>query len=128
MKRLRTLLASIRLPAISVLVALLVGAMPRKDGMERSDLLSANGGIFKPQGQAISRNAKKDVKVLVVGNPANTNALIATITTTATTAKSNIVDFCPHLVPKNRHRCSEKSCGYFGEAIKCENVSLLGQQ
>jgi malate dehydrogenase len=58
-------------------VALLVGAMPRKDGMERSDLLSANGGIFKPQGKAISDNAKKDIKVLVVGNPANTNALIA---------------------------------------------------
>ncbi|MFM2115081.1 MAG: hypothetical protein RI908_822 [Actinomycetota bacterium] len=58
-------------------VALLVGAMPRKDGMERSDLLNANGGIFKPQGQAIGANAKKDVKVLVVGNPSNTNALIA---------------------------------------------------
>ena len=58
-------------------VALLVGAMPRKDGMERSDLLSANGGIFKPQGEALSRSAKRDVKVLVVGNPANTNALIA---------------------------------------------------
>jgi malate dehydrogenase len=58
-------------------VALLVGAMPRKDGMERSDLLSANGGIFKPQGEALSAAAKKDVKVLVVGNPANTNALIA---------------------------------------------------
>jgi malate dehydrogenase len=58
-------------------IALLVGAMPRKDGMERSDLLNANGGIFKPQGQAIGANAKKDVKVLVVGNPANTNALIA---------------------------------------------------
>jgi malate dehydrogenase len=58
-------------------VALLVGAMPRKQGMERSDLLSANGGIFKPQGEALSRSAKKDVKVLVVGNPANTNALIA---------------------------------------------------
>jgi len=58
-------------------VALLVGAMPRKAGMERSDLLSANGGIFKPQGEALSRSAKKDVKVLVVGNPANTNALIA---------------------------------------------------
>ncbi len=58
-------------------VALLVGAMPRKAGMERSDLLSANGGIFKPQGEAIARNAKKNVKVLVVGNPANTNALIA---------------------------------------------------
>jgi malate dehydrogenase len=58
-------------------VALLVGSMPRKDGMERSDLLSANGGIFKPQGEALSRSAKRDVKVLVVGNPANTNALIA---------------------------------------------------
>jgi len=57
--------------------ALLVGAMPRKEGMERSDLLSANGGIFKPQGEALSRSAKRDVKVLVVGNPANTNALIA---------------------------------------------------
>src|SRR6187399_81306 len=58
-------------------VALLVGAMPRKAGMERADLLSANGGIFQPQGQALSRSAKKDVKILVVGNPANTNALIA---------------------------------------------------
>ena len=58
-------------------IALLVGAMPRKQGMERSDLLSANGGIFKPQGEALSRSAKKDVKILVVGNPANTNALIA---------------------------------------------------
>jgi malate dehydrogenase len=58
-------------------IALLVGAMPRKAGMERADLLEANGGIFKPQGEALSRSAKKDVKVLVVGNPANTNALIA---------------------------------------------------
>ena len=57
--------------------ALLVGAMPRKAGMERSDLLSANGGIFKPQGKAISDNARSSIKVLVVGNPANTNALIA---------------------------------------------------
>src|SRR5688500_18476964 len=57
--------------------ALLVGAMPRKEGMERSALLSANGGIFKPQGEALSRSAKRDVKVLVVGNPANTNCLIA---------------------------------------------------
>ena len=57
--------------------ALLVGAMPRKDGMERKDLLSANGGIFGPQGKAINDHAKRDVKVLVVGNPANTNALIA---------------------------------------------------
>jgi malate dehydrogenase len=58
-------------------VALLVGAMPRKEGMERADLLGANGGIFKPQGEALSRSAQRDVKVLVVGNPANTNALIA---------------------------------------------------
>ena len=58
-------------------VALLVGAMPRKAGMERADLLSANGGIFKPQGQALGRSAAKDVKILVVGNPANTNATIA---------------------------------------------------
>src|SRR3954463_3011494 len=57
--------------------ALLVGAMPRKAGMERSDLLLATGGIFKPQGKALSDSAKKNVKVLVVGNPANTNALIA---------------------------------------------------
>ncbi|GGJ84102.1 malate dehydrogenase [Deinococcus aquiradiocola] len=57
--------------------ALLVGAMPRKAGMERGDLLSANGGIFKPQGEALSEVASPDVKVLVVGNPANTNALIA---------------------------------------------------
>ena len=57
-------------------VALLVGAMPRKAGMERGDLLSANGGIFKPQGRAINAGAADDIKVLVVGNPANTNALI----------------------------------------------------
>jgi malate dehydrogenase len=58
-------------------VALLVGARPRGPGMERSDLLEANGGIFKPQGQAINSHAASNVKVLVVGNPANTNALIA---------------------------------------------------
>lgn len=57
--------------------ALLVGAMPRKAGMERSDLLSANGAIFTGQGRALNAAAKRDVKVLVVGNPANTNALIA---------------------------------------------------
>ncbi len=56
--------------------ALLVGAMPRKAGMERADLLQANGGIFGPQGKAINANAKKSIKALVVGNPANTNALI----------------------------------------------------
>jgi malate dehydrogenase len=58
-------------------VALLVGARPRSAGMERGDLLSANGGIFKPQGEALNAGAADDVRVLVVGNPANTNALIA---------------------------------------------------
>ncbi len=58
-------------------VALLVGARPRGPGMERSDLLEANGGIFKPQGEAIAAGAADDVRVLVVGNPANTNCLIA---------------------------------------------------
>ncbi|KAF4532693.1 hypothetical protein B566_EDAN002929 [Ephemera danica] len=56
--------------------AFLVGAMPRKEGMERKDLLAANVTIFKAQGQALDRVAKKSVKVLVVGNPANTNALV----------------------------------------------------
>jgi len=58
-------------------IALLVGAMPRKQGMERADLLSANGAIFTVQGKAIASSAMEDVNVLVVGNPANTNALIA---------------------------------------------------
>ncbi|MBL4804867.1 MAG: malate dehydrogenase [Alphaproteobacteria bacterium] len=66
--------------------ALLVGSMPRKDGMERKDLLSANGGIFGPQGKALNDHASRDVKVLVVGNPANTNALIA---------KENAPDLAP---------------------------------
>ncbi len=57
-------------------IALLVGARPRGPGMERSDLLEANGGIFKPQGAALNAHAASDVRVLVVGNPANTNALI----------------------------------------------------
>src|SRR5213595_2090833 len=58
-------------------IALLVGARPRTKGMERADLLEANGGIFKPQGEAIAAGAASDVRVLVVGNPANTNCLIA---------------------------------------------------
>jgi malate dehydrogenase len=57
--------------------ALLVGSVPRRAGMERSDLLSINGGIFAPQGKAINDNAAKDVRILVVGNPCNTNCLIA---------------------------------------------------
>jgi malate dehydrogenase len=58
-------------------VALLIGARPRTKGMERADLLEANGAIFKPQGEALNAGAADDVKILVVGNPANTNALIA---------------------------------------------------
>src|SRR5918993_131848 len=58
-------------------IALLVGARPRTKGMERADLLEANGAIFKPQGEAIAAGAADDIKVLVVGNPANTNALSA---------------------------------------------------
>jgi len=57
--------------------ALLVGSVPRKQGMERGDLLSINGGIFGPQGRAISARAAADVRILVVGNPCNTNCLIA---------------------------------------------------
>jgi malate dehydrogenase len=58
-------------------IALLIGARPRSKGMERADLLEANGAIFKPQGQALNAHAADDVRILVVGNPANTNALIA---------------------------------------------------
>jgi malate dehydrogenase len=58
-------------------LALLVGSIPRKAGMERKDLLGMNGGIFKPQGEAIAANADADVRILVVGNPCNTNCLIA---------------------------------------------------
>jgi len=58
-------------------VALLIGARPRTKGMERSDLLEANGGIFRPQGRALNEHAAADIRVLVVGNPANTNCLIA---------------------------------------------------
>ena len=60
-----------------VSIALRIGARPRTKGMERSDLLEANGGIFKPQGKALNDHAASDIKVLVVGNPANTNCLIA---------------------------------------------------
>jgi malate dehydrogenase len=58
-------------------IALLIGARPRSKGMERADLIEANGAIFKPQGEALNEHAADDVRILVVGNPANTNALIA---------------------------------------------------
>jgi len=68
--------------------AIFVGAMPRKEGMERADLLKANAGIFKTQGAALDQYAKKTVKVLVVGNPANTNCLI-TLTSAPSIPKEN---------------------------------------
>jgi malate dehydrogenase len=61
-------------------LAMLVGAMPRKEGMDRADLLAANGKIFTGQGAALNKVAADDVKILVTGNPANTNALIARAT------------------------------------------------
>ena len=61
-------------------IGMLVGSRPRSKGMERKDLLEANGAIFTAQGKAINDNAADDIKVLVVGNPANTNSLIATST------------------------------------------------
>ena len=69
-------------------LAMLVGAMPRKEGMDRSDLLSANGKIFTAQGAALNKVAASDVKVLVTGNPANTNALIAMDNRTSPTSAS----------------------------------------
>ncbi|MES2204381.1 MAG: malate dehydrogenase [Pseudomonadota bacterium] len=72
-----TMTSDIRTAMNGANFVLLVGAMPRKDGMERSDLLKINGGIFGPQGKAINDVAAKDVKVFVVGNPCNTNCLIA---------------------------------------------------
>ena len=69
-------------------IALLVGAMPRCPGMERKDLLRANVKIFKTQGEALEKFAKKSVKVLVVGNPANTNAYIC-------------MKYAPSISPKN---------------------------
>lgn len=73
--------------------ALLVGARPRGPGMERKDLLEANGKIFGPQGEAIAKHAAKDCKVLVVGNPANTNALIAQANALKTATGANARNF-----------------------------------
>lgn len=72
-----TISSDIRTAMNGANVVLLVGAVPRKQGMERSDLLKINGGIFGPQGEAINAVAASDVKIFVVGNPCNTNALIA---------------------------------------------------
>ena len=87
--------------------ALLVGARPRGPGMERADLLTANGKIFGPQGAAMNEHASRDIKVLVVGNPANTNSLIAQASApdlnprnfTAMTSNLNIIPNLPSHVP-----------------------------
>ncbi|WP_022800548.1 malate dehydrogenase [Deinococcus ficus] len=102
--------------------ALLVGAMPRKAGMERGDLLSANGGIFKPQGEAINAVAKRDIKVVVVGNPANTNALIA---------QQNAPDIDPKqftaLVRLDHNRAISQLAEKTGGAVKdIKNITIWG--
>ena len=83
-------------------VGLLVGARPRGPGMERSDLLEANGGIFKPQGEAIAAGAADDVRVLVVGNPANTNCLIAMSNADGVPARALHRDDAPRPQPRDR--------------------------
>ena len=83
-------------------VALLVGARPRAKGMERADLLEANGGIFGPQGKAINAHAADDLKVLVVGNPANTNALIAHAQRARRAARAVHRDDPPRPQPRDR--------------------------
>jgi malate dehydrogenase len=103
-------------------VALLVGARPRTKGMERSDLLAANGGIFKPQGQALNDNAASDVKVLVVGNPANTNCLIA---------QSNAPDIPPErftaMTRLDHNRAIAQLAAKTGAAVKdITNMTIWG--
>ena len=83
-------------------VGLLVGARPRGPGMERADLLEANGGIFKPQGEAINAGAADDVRVLVVGNPANTNCLIAMSNAAGRAARALHRDDAPRPQPGDR--------------------------
>jgi len=97
-------------------VGLLVGARPRGPGMERSDLLEANGGIFKPQGEAINAGAADDIKVLVVGNPANTNALIAQ-SNAPDVPKERFTAMKPCFETNRRHRPS--SIGSGGAAPGC---------
>jgi malate dehydrogenase len=103
-------------------IALLVGARPRSKGMERSDLLEANGGIFKPQGQALNDHAADDIKVLVVGNPANTNCLIA---------RSNAPDIPSErftaMTRLDHNRAIGQLAGKTGAAVKdITNVTIWG--
>ena len=80
--------------------ALLVGSIPRKAGMERGDLLKINGGIFRPQGQAINDHAASDVRVLVVGNPCNTNCLIARVERARRPRRPLVRDDAPRREPR----------------------------
>jgi len=103
-------------------VALLVGARPRTKGMERSDLLEANGGIFKPQGNALNDHAASDIKVLVVGNPANTNCLIA---------QSNAPDIPPQrftaMMRLDHNRAIAQLANKAGAAVKdITNMTIWG--
>ena len=91
--------------------ALLVGARPRTKGMERADLLEANGGIFKPQGEAINAGAADDVKVLVVGNAANTNALIAMSAAPRARARAHAGRSSRRTAPRRPPRPRSRSSG-----------------
>jgi malate dehydrogenase len=103
-------------------IAILVGARPRTKGMERADLLEANGGIFKPQGEALNERAASDIKVLVVGNPANTNCLIA---------RSNAPDIPPErftaMVRLDHNRAIAQLAKKTGAAVKdITNMTVWG--
>merc|ERR1712087_860717 len=103
-------------------VALLVGAMPRREGMERADLLAANAKIFKQQGAALDQYAKKSVKVLVVGNPANSNALIA-----AQCAPSIPKENFSALTRLDHNRAAAQVALKVGVSVDCvKNVTIWG--
>ena len=91
-------------------IALLVGARPRTKGMERGDLLEANGGIFKPQGRALNDHAASDIRVLVVGNPANTNCLIAQSNAPDIPARAVHGDDAARPQPRDRAGRQEDRC------------------
>lgn len=103
--------------------ALLVGSVPRKDGMERSDLLKINGGIFTKQGQAIANSAKKDCRVLVVGNPCNTNAWICKKATGGKISEKNF--FAMTMLDQNRAltQLAQKSGS---EVAQVKNLAIWG--
>lgn len=97
--------------------AVLVGSMPRKDGMERKDLLQANGGIFGPQGKALNDHASRNVKVLVVGNPANTNSLIA---------QTNAPDLDPSCFTAMTRLDHNRAISQLAEKVGADNTTIDG--